>query len=236
MARPPRRPTAPADIAKPTPASTGAKSTTAKPGGATPARVKPTRASTSASNSKPAPPSPPDRGGGAAGTQRRTSLAAAQSQASAWMAGVRGSGFTLLIMGIMILAVIVLAPSVKTFVEQRAQIAELQQSVDDAKADAQSLDDEAARWSDPAYIRAQARDRLYYVMPGEISYLVLNDVTVPGSTDTAVTDEIQETRTDWVSSLLSSVVVSGTGEQTPEQLGGSDANTTTGPTTTTPTP
>ncbi|NQX29461.1 septum formation initiator family protein [Microbacteriaceae bacterium VKM Ac-2854] len=147
-------------------------------------------------------------------------MSTAQTQASAWMAGVRGSGFTLLIMGIMILAVIVLAPSVKTFVEQRAQIAELQQSVDAAKSDAQNLDDEQARWSDPAYIRAQARDRLYYVMPGEISYLVLNDVTVATENDTAVSDALQQTRTDWVQSLLSSVVISGTGEQTPDQLSG----------------
>lgn len=214
MARTPRRPTAPATARKPErtpdpqPAAKSAKSATA----ARPAR-----------SARPAGSRPASRPGA---RRMPASVSAAQTQASAWMAGVRGSGFTLLIMGIMILAVIVLAPSVKTFVEQRAQIAELQRSVDEAKANAQSLDDAAARWSDPAYIRAQARDRLYYVMPGEISYLVLNDVTLAAGDDGAVSDELEQTRTDWVTSLLSSVVVSGTGTQTPAQLDGSTATPT----------
>lgn len=143
----------------------------------------------------------------------------AQSQASAWIAGVRGSGFTLLVMGIMILAVVILAPGVKTFVEQRQQIADLQQSVADAQQQSQTLQDEQARWSDPAYIKAQARDRLYYVMPGEISYLVLDDVAEAPEDDAVVSDQLQQTKTDWVQSLLSSVVVSGLGTESPEQLG-----------------
>jgi cell division protein FtsB len=214
MARTPRRPATPGSAPTAAPSRPmQPKPAAAKPAAAKPAGVKPT------ASARPTP----------RGSSRRrvpVAMATAQTQASAWMAGVRGSGFTLLIMGIMILAVIVLAPSVKTFVEQRAQIAELQQSVDAAKSDAQNLDDEQARWSDPAYIRAQARDRLYYVMPGEISYLVLNDVTVATENDTAVSDALQQTDTDWVQSLLSSVVISGTGEQTPDQLSGSTPSPT----------
>jgi hypothetical protein len=33
---------------------------------------------------------------------------------------------------------------------------------------------ERDRWQDPVYIRSQARDRLYYVLPGEVSYLVMD--------------------------------------------------------------
>lgn len=219
MARTPRRPATPGSAPKVTSARPIApKATTSAPGAPKSSGAKKgTSAKTPAAPGRPNPRRVP------------TAVSTAQSQASAWMAGVRGSGFTLLIMGIMILAVVVLAPSIKTFVEQRAQIAELQQSVDDAKADAQDLDGEQARWSDPAYIRAQARDRLYYVMPGEISYLVLNDVTVAADDDSTVSDTLQQTSTDWVQSLLSSVVVSGSGEQTPDELSGATPTSTPAP-------
>ncbi|WP_308471514.1 septum formation initiator family protein, partial [Rathayibacter sp. AY1D1] len=137
---------------------------------------------------------------------------------SAWIAGVRGSGFTLLVMGIMILAVVVLAPSIKNFVEQRAEIAELQRSVDAAKTQAQNLDEQRTRWSDPAFIRAQARERLYFVMPGEVSYLVLDDVTLAQQAQQPASDTVQETPSDWAGSLLSSIAVSGLGEPTADEL------------------
>ncbi|MCM6764328.1 septum formation initiator family protein, partial [Rathayibacter sp. ZW T2_19] len=137
---------------------------------------------------------------------------------SAWIAGVRGSGFTLLVMGIMIMAVVVLAPSVKTFVEQRAEIAELQRTVDAAKTQAQNLDEERSRWSDPAFIRAQARERLYFVMPGEVSYLVLDDIAVAQQAEQPASDSVQETPVDWAGSLLSSIAVAGLGEPTTEEL------------------
>ncbi|PPI08108.1 hypothetical protein C5D04_16325, partial [Rathayibacter sp. AY1D2] len=137
---------------------------------------------------------------------------------SAWIAGVRGSGFTLLVMGIMILAMVVLAPSIKNFVEQRAEIAELQRSVDAAKTQAQNLDEQRTRWSDPAFIRAQARERLYFVMPGEVSYLVLDDVTLAQQAQQPASDTVQETPSDWAGSLLSSIAVSGLGEPTADEL------------------
>ena len=45
----------------------------------------------------------------------------------------------------------------------------------EAQADVDELEAEIARWDDPAYIEAQARDRLYYVFPGDRSYLVVGD-------------------------------------------------------------
>ena len=35
------------------------------------------------------------------------------------------------------------------------------------------------RWEDPAYVEAQARERLHYVMPGETSYVVLEADEAP---------------------------------------------------------
>ncbi|WP_082499197.1 MULTISPECIES: FtsB family cell division protein [unclassified Rathayibacter] len=121
-------------------------------------------------------------------------------------------------MGIMILAVVVLAPSIKNFVEQRAEISELQRSVDAAKTQSQNLDEERSRWSDPAYIRAQARERLYFVMPGEVSYLVLDDIAVAQQSEQPASDSVQETASDWAGSLLSSIAVAGLGDPTTAEL------------------
>ncbi|SMH46580.1 Septum formation initiator [Rathayibacter oskolensis] len=131
---------------------------------------------------------------------------------------MRGSGFTLLVMGIMILAVVVLAPSIKNFVEQRAEISELQRSVDEAKTQSQDLDEERTRWSDPAYIRAQARERLYFVMPGEVSYLVLDDIAVAQQAEQPASDSVQETASDWAGSLLASLAVAGLGDPSTDEL------------------
>ena len=34
---------------------------------------------------------------------------------------------------------------------------------------------EVAKWQDPEYVRIQARDRLFYVLPGEVPLLIMND-------------------------------------------------------------
>lgn len=214
MARPPRRPAAPGSA--PRPSSPGAEQP--KPASSKQART--ATSSTSASSTPRATGrssrSPARPASTASRPPRPKQPPAAPS--SAWLAGVRGSGFTLLVMGIMILAVVVLAPSIKNFVEQRAEISELQRSVDAAKTQSQNLDEERSRWSDPAYIRAQARERLYFVMPGEVSYLVLDDIAVAQQSEQPASDSVQETASDWAGSLLSSIAVAGLGDPTTAEL------------------
>ncbi|WP_244255995.1 septum formation initiator family protein [Rathayibacter sp. VKM Ac-2760] len=220
MARPPRRPSAPGSAprrpaAAETPASTPATSAS----GRSKASASSKPASTTGSSKTAS-----KRAGTKPGSSARTSSRAPRAKqppvapSSAWVAGVRGSGFTLLVMGIMILAVVVLAPSVKNFVEQRAEIAELQRSVDAAKTQSQNLDEQRVRWSDPAFIRAQARERLYFVMPGEVSYLVLDDIAVAQQAAQPASNSVQKTPTDWAGSLLSSIAVSGLGDPTTAEL------------------
>ncbi|MWV49323.1 septum formation initiator family protein [Rathayibacter sp. VKM Ac-2803] len=207
MARPPRRPAAPGSAPRqssPKTEPTASKPSKPKPTTSTPGRSP--RTGSRPSSSRPA---------SARGPRPRQPPAA---PSSAWLAGVRGSGFTLLVMGIMIMAVVVLAPSIKNFVEQRAEISELQRSVDAAKTQSQNLDEERSRWSDPAYIRAQARERLYFVMPGEVSYLVLDDIAVAQQAEQPASDSVQETATDWAGSLLSSIAVAGLGDPSTAEL------------------
>ena len=92
-----------------------------------------------------------------------------------WLRTIRLSGFTLLMLGLLILAVIVLAPNLRILIDQRQQIAALQENVDSAKESVDELTADVARWDDSAYIIAQARERLFYVFPGDVTYLVVGD-------------------------------------------------------------
>jgi cell division protein FtsB len=131
-----------------------------------------------------------------------------------WLGGLRLSGFTVIMMGLVILAVCVLVPTVSTFVGQQQQIAALQHSVQVTKDDVAALDLERSRWNDPAYITTQARERLYYVKPGDVVYLVIDDL--PASRlpqqQRAVSKSVEQTRTDWASQFVASLTQAGTAQ------------------------
>lgn len=141
------------------------------------------------------------------------SLPAMESAAGGWLRGMRFSGFSLLMLVIIVLFVVILAPSLRTLIQQQQQISSLQKSVDKQKANVGELQDDVARWSDPAYIEAQARDRLLYVYPGEYSYLVMNGdeatSTATTGSGTKISKEIQNPKVDWVGAMMSSVLDAG---------------------------
>ncbi|MCY7412956.1 MAG: septum formation initiator family protein [Salinibacterium sp.] len=136
-----------------------------------------------------------------------------------WLRNLRLSGFTVLMLGIVVLAVIVLAPNLRIFFEQRQQIAALEQQVDEKQDSVISLEGELARWDDPAYIESQARERLLFVYPGEYSYLVIGDAEVARTSDGApISDQIHTTQVDWVRSVLQSVFTAGLTDAAPTEL------------------
>lgn len=145
-------------------------------------------------------------------------MAVGTNRAGVWLGSVRLSGFTILIMGLTLLGMLILAPQIHILIEQRQQIADLRALGAVTQTQVDDLTKQRARWDDPAYVRAQARDRLYYVMPGEISYLVVNDVTLDPNTSPTATKELQNTNNDWVAGLLGSFLVAGLGTQTPAEL------------------
>jgi cell division protein FtsB len=127
-----------------------------------------------------------------------------------WLRSIRLSGFAITALTLIVLCVVVLAPSLRVFIEQRQQIAALQSSNAAAKAAVGALNGQKARWNDPTYVEALARQRLDYVFPGEYSYLVIDDgksATTPNGQP--ISDKIQTTQVDWVGSMLSSVFTAG---------------------------
>lgn len=146
-----------------------------------------------------------------------------EGRPAAWLRNFRMSGFALSMLGLIVAALLVLASPLKTLIEQRQQIAQLQASVDEAKHDVADLNAQVARWSDPAYIQAQARERLYYVLPGDVSYLIVGEADGSGAgADLPISDEIQTTQTDWIGGLLGSVYTAGLTDATPAQLDSPD--------------
>lgn len=136
-----------------------------------------------------------------------------------WLKNIRLSGFTVMMLILLILAVIVLAPSLKLLIEQRNQIAALQHSVDQEKQHVKTLKGQVARWSDPAYIEAQARNRLLFVMPGEYSYLVIPEAGTTDATSAApISKHIQTTQIDWVKALTSSLLTAGLSNKSKSEL------------------
>ncbi|MGL4339642.1 MAG: FtsB family cell division protein [Rhodoglobus sp.] len=136
-----------------------------------------------------------------------------------WLRTIRLSSFTVVMFVLLILAVIVLAPNLRVFIQQQHEIATLQSSVDDTQKSLDELKSTVARWDDPAYITSQARERLFYVFPGEMSYLVIGHTDQIATSDgLPVSDQIQTTKVDWLSTLLSSAVAAGLTDAPPAEL------------------
>ncbi|GMA28261.1 hypothetical protein GCM10025874_15140 [Arenivirga flava] len=135
-----------------------------------------------------------------------------------WFRSIRLSGFTVMVLGLLVLAIVVLAPSLRTLVEQQQQLAALREQISQQQEHVDELGEQEARWDDPAYIEAQARERLDYVMPGEYSYNVNDDLGIAEEVDPeAVSDEISTTEVDWLQAMLGTVLVSGLTDQPREE-------------------
>jgi cell division protein FtsB len=74
---------------------------------------------------------------------------------------------------------IALAGPLRQLISQRSQISSVQQDVARSTQQLKDLQAQEKQWSDPAYVAAQARDRLHYVKPGEVPYVTLSPTPSP---------------------------------------------------------
>lgn len=93
---------------------------------------------------------------------------------------------------ILVLVVAVLAvsyaSSMRAYLDQRAENNAYLEEIAQRSANIDDLEREKRRWDDPAYVRAQARERLSYVMPGETSYVVLDENGEPLESESELSD------------------------------------------------
>lgn len=147
-------------------------------------------------------------------------MASPNRRASAnWLRGVRFSWFSLVMLGLVVLGVLVIAPTLHLYVDQQREISRLEQSNADTAAKITDLKKQKAAWSDPDYIKAQARGRLLFVMPGETSYLVIDDRPPAPKKDAApVSSSVQPTRANWLVAVSGSFLAAGLTDRTADQL------------------
>lgn len=128
-----------------------------------------------------------------------------------WASGIRLSGFMVIMLSLVVLGAWVLVPTLGTYLDQRQKIGALENSVQVSTEQIEALEQERERWEDPAYITTQARERLYYVKPGEVVYLVDNDLdpaAIPREQE-PVSDSLEERPADWMPQLLRAIAGAG---------------------------
>ena len=121
---------------------------------------------------------------------------------------------------VIVLGTYLISPDVQSYLNQRREIVEMEQSIQLAKDAVVDMQAERDRWQDPVYIRSQARDRLYYVLPGEVSYLVMDSEGLDFS-DTSntlgallaqqrnadeISLEVSAAKANWVDSLMETLL------------------------------
>jgi cell division protein FtsB len=87
----------------------------------------------------------------------------------------RGSftGRALLLVLVIGTLLVALSVPARAWFAQRAQIATLRADVDAAQQRVTDLQVQQERWKDPAFVAAEARRRLHFVLPGEVGYVTL---------------------------------------------------------------
>lgn len=121
---------------------------------------------------------------------------------------LRGLGLFLVVL----VAFIVLAPTLRHAIEQQEELRDLTARVEQARARNAGLEAELARWQDPIFVQAQARDRLGYVLPGETTYRVIDPETVVGEEGADPTVGLmlpQAARVPWYVAVWDSIQVAG---------------------------
>lgn len=133
------------------------------------------------------PRSPRSGSSGPSRTQRRRTRSSARPASAPakpaapeapkpiWQRGLRLTRRAV-ILGLVVVALMLsFGGSLQIYFNQQHQIAVADQEIRDRKAQIADLEAELARWDDPSYVRAQARERLGWVMPGETGYRVVDD-------------------------------------------------------------
>jgi cell division protein FtsB len=86
----------------------------------------------------------------------------------------RTSNRVLALSAIFFILALTIAPPVKHYFTQRAQISALKAELSADNTALQKAREELLLWQDPEYIKSQARERLHFVLPGERQYIVVD--------------------------------------------------------------
>lgn len=96
---------------------------------------------------------------------------------------------------------IALAGPLRQLISQRSQISSLRSDVAQQTQQLKDLQQQQKQWADPSFVAKQARDRLHYVMPGEVPFVMLAPTPSPSTSAGVQAVEDQP----WYAQLWSSI-------------------------------
>ena len=121
----------------------------------------------------------------------------------------RGKARPLALIAIIFIFTLTLAPPIKNYFTQRAQISALKSQVATDRTALEQARAELSTWQDPNYVKSQARERLHFVMPGERQYIVTgSEITQAEPETTQVAKQLPE-GAPWYTKLIASITESG---------------------------
>ncbi len=104
------------------------------------------------------------------------------------------------------------ASSMRAYLQQRSQIANIKEQISERQADLKALEREKRRWEDPTFVQIQARKRFGYVLPGETGVQVIDLDGKPLGSEVSIPDESasgQVVPTAWWDAAWESVEIAG---------------------------
>ena len=165
----------------------------------------------------------------AAGTRTRGPAAASRPASGTPSATEEGPGIsitrrTLALVALVVIALAALVPTLNSYVAQRQQLSELRAQVSQQEQQVEEMRVQVARWEDPTYVAARARERLLFAMPGETQYRLTDTSGQAVPLTEAQQAEEAAKEGEWFSTLWSSVEGASrlTADDIPDETGSTD--------------
>ena len=79
----------------------------------------------------------------------------------------------LAVLSVLVILALSYANSLRIYLDQQSDFGVAQQQITERTERISQLEDELSRWNDPDFVKAQARDRLGWLLPGETGYKVI---------------------------------------------------------------
>ena len=122
---------------------------------------------------------------------------------------VQGNARPLALIAIIFIFTLTLAPPIKNYFTQRAQINALKSQVASDSTALEQARAELNKWQDTNYVKSQARERLHFVLPGERQYIVTGSDITKSQPQTTQIATLLPQGAPWYTKLIASVTESG---------------------------
>ena len=121
----------------------------------------------------------------------------------------RGNSRALALATVLFIMALTIAPPIKHYFTQRAQISALKSQVESNNTALEQARKDLLLWRDPEYIKSQARERLHFILPGERQYIVTEgDTTGNQQSTTKIASSLADGQ-PWYSRLIASISETG---------------------------